>query len=186
MALSDIVKGCQREEKIRVVDLLKEQEMLKAKYFASDDVPFIIRSSEENKYLESQMVRHYNEVSDALQRYLEIEDILNAVYAEYTIQVLRYPRFTVATGIKIQKEMEFIDKDKLSGHLIVSQHPMAVFLNKCYAGQMNYLPEDSQVLDPNGLLGDRTIEDVSYRVEEFRVELKYAIEKFNNETVVVS
>lgn len=181
MALSDVYK----RKKVKVVDLLKEQELLKAKYFASDDVPFIIRSSEENDYLEKQMVKHYDEVSDALLRYLEIEDILSVVYAEYTIQVLGYPRITVATAIKILKEMEFIDKDKLSGHLIVSQHPMAVFLNKCYAGQMNYLPEEVKVLDPNDLLDDDTcIEDVSYKVEQFKVELGYALEKFYNETEV--
>ena len=185
MALSDIVKGYQKQEKVKVIDLLKEQELLKAKYFASEDVPFIVRSSEENKYLESQMIRHYNEVSDALQRYLEIEDMLSAVYAEYTIQVLEYPRFTVATGIKILKEMEFIDKDKLSGHLIISQHPMAVFLNKCYANQINYLPEEVKVLDPNELLDDDTcIEDISYKVEQFKIELGYALEKFYNETEV--
>lgn len=185
MALSDIVKGYQKQEKVKVIDLLKEQELLKAKYFDSDDIPFIVRHTEKNEFIEKQMVSHYKEVSNALKRYLQIEDILNGVYAEYTIVIQGF-RFTVATGLRLLKEMEMVDHDKITGHLIISSHPMAVFLNKCYGGQMNYLPENTYVLDPNDLLGDMTIEDVSYRVEEFRVELKYAIEKFNNETVVVS
>lgn len=62
---------------------------------------------------------------------------------------------------------------------------MVIFLNKCYAGQMNYLPEEVKVLDPNDLLDDDTcIEDVSYKVEQFKVELGYALEKFYNETEV--
>ena len=180
IALSDVYK----RQKVKVVDLLKEQELLKAEFFASDDVPFIVRSTEKSKYLENQIVSHYNEVSEALRRYLEIEDILSGIYAEYTIQVLGYPRFTVATGLKILREMEHIDRDKLTGRLIISDHPMSVFLNKCYAGQMNYLPEETVVLDPNELLGDSTIEDVSYKVEQFKTELGYAIQKFNNETEV--
>lgn len=178
MELLDIYK----RNNVKVVDLLKDQELLKAKYFASDDVPFIIRSTKENKYLESQMIQHFDEVSDALERYLEIEDILNSLYAEYTVSVLGFPSITVATGIKILKEMEHIDKDKLTGHLIISDHPMSVFLNKCYGGQLNYLPDETVVIDPNNLLGDSTIEDVSYKVEQFKIELGYAIEKFKNET----
>lgn len=107
------------------------------------------------------------------------------VYAEYTIVIQRF-RFTVATGLRLLKEMEVVDHDKITGHLIISSHPMAVFLNKCYGGQMNYLSEDTYVLDPNGLIGNMSIEDVSYRVEEFKIELKYAIEKFNLETEVMS
>ena len=185
MALSDIMKDLPKEEKLKVVDLLKEQELLQAKFFASDDVPFIVRYTEKNEFMEEQMAAHYQEVSNALKMYLATEDILSAVYAEYTIKVQGF-RFTVATGIKLLKEMEVIDYDRLTGHLLLSQHPMAVFLNKCYGGQMNYLPEETKVLDPNGLLGNIIIEDVACRVKEFKTELKYAIEKFNNKTVIVS
>lgn len=185
MALSDVMRGSQKEQSIKVVDLLKEQELLQAKYFASDDVPFIVRHTEKNEFMENQIVSHYQEVSNALKRYLEIEDTLSAVYAEYTIPIQGF-RFTVATGIKLLSEMERVDHDKITGYLIISRHPMAVFLNKCYAGQMNYLSEDTHILDPNGLLGNMTIEDISYRVEKFKIELKYAIEKFNLETEVVS
>lgn len=185
MALSDTIKRFEMKQKLKVVDLLQEMELLKAQFFADDDVPFIVRGKAENKYLESQMVAHYNEVSKALKRYLMIEDILSGIYAEYTIEVQGY-RFSVATGIKLMKEMQVIDHDRVTGHLILSQHPMAIFLNKCYAGSMNYLSEETKILDPNGLLGDTAIEDIIYRVDAFLIELKYAIEKFNLETEVTT
>ena len=173
----------EKKENLKVVDLLKEQELLKAKYFASDDVPFIVKYAEENKYLESQMVAHYQECKKALEKYLKIEDILSGIYAEYTIEVMGF-RFTVSTGVQLLRELQSVDHDKLTGHLIVSTHPMCIFLNKCYGGNMNYLPSENVILDPNHLLGDTIIEDVMWKADEFLIELGNAIQRFIHTTSV--
>ena len=62
---------------MKVVDLLKEQELLKAKYFAETEQGFILEVEEgqDTEYLSEQIKKHYEEVSNALNRYMEIEDM---------------------------------------------------------------------------------------------------------------
>ena len=171
---------------MRVVDLLKEQELIKAKYFTETEQGFIIEvdEDEDTQYLSEQICKHYDEVSNALKRYLEIEDILNKTYANTVIHVMGYD-FTVATGLKLLREMEQVERDPITGKIIIETHPLGVFLSLCSTPcKFTYSSKSRKYLDPLKLQENIIIEDVLYKVEEFLIELKYAIEKSNNEIEV--
>lgn len=171
---------------MKVVDLLKEQELLKAKYFAETEQGFILEVEEgqDTEYLSEQIKKHYEEVSNALNRYMEIEDILSKVYASTYIQVLGH-QFTVATGIKLLHEMTQVVKEPVTRHIVTNYHPMSIFLSMCSApSNFYYSSRKRGYLDPLGLKEDLIIEDVLYKVEEFLTHLRYAIEKSIQETEV--
>lgn len=189
MALSDVIKNAkllQKPEKLKVVDLLKEQELIKAKYFIETEQGFIVEVSEgqDTPYLSEQICQHYDEVYKALKRYMEIEDMLNASYAKTYIEVLGY-RFTVATGLNLLRDVEQVKRDPFSGKLAISTHPLGIFLSMCSVPcKFNYSFQPRTYVDPLGFKEDTIIEDVCYKIEEFLIQLKYAIEKSNNETEV--
>ena len=110
---------------MKVVDLYKEQELIKAKYFLETEQGFILEvdESQDTPYLSDQIRRHYREVSDALKRYMEIEDLLSISYANTYITVMGY-RFTVATGLKLLQDMEQAKREPVTGNYIVNM--------KCY------------------------------------------------------
>lgn len=168
---------------MKVADLLKEQELLKAKYFTETEQPFIIEVTEEDtSYLSSQICEHYREVSKALKRYMEIEDLLCTSYASTFISVLGYS-FTVATGLKLLQEMEQIKREPYTNKYILNTHPFGVFLSMCSVPcKFNYSYEPRKYVDLLGLEDNTVIEDVNYKIEEFLIHLRYAIEKSNNET----
>lgn len=171
---------------MRVVDLLKEQELIKAKYFVETEQGFIIEvdEDEDTQYLSEQVCKHYEEVSNALRRYMEIEDLLNASYANTVIHVMGY-HFTVATGLKLLREMEQVEREPITGKIIIETHPLGVFLSMCSTPcKFTYSSKPRKYLDPMNLQENIIIEDVLYKVEEFLIELKYAIEKSNNEIEV--
>ena len=171
---------------MKVVDLLKEQELIKAKYFTETEEGFILKVDDEDdsELLSDQICRHYDEVSDALKRYMEIEDLLNVSYANTVIRVME-ASFSVATGLKLLREMEQVEREPITGKYIINAHPMGVFLSMCSTTcKFTYSNKPRKYLDPLNLQDDTVIEDVLYKVEEFLIELKYAIEKSNNETEV--
>ena len=171
---------------MRVVDLLKEQELIKAKYFVETEEGFILKVDDEDdtELLSEQICKHYEEVSNALRRYMEIEDLLNVSYANTVIHVMGYD-FTVATGLKLLREMEQVERDPITGKIIIETHPLGVFLSLCSTPcKFTYSSKSRKYLDPLNLQEDTVIEDVLYKVEEFLIELKYAIEKSNNEIEV--
>ena len=171
---------------MRVVDLLKEQEHIKAKYFTETEQGFILKVDDEDdtSYLNEQICRRYEEVSNALRRYMEIEDLLNVSYANTVIHVMGYD-FTVATGLKLLREMEQVERDPITGKIIIETHPLGVFLSLCSTPcKFTYSSKSRKYLDPLNLQEDTVIEDVLYKVEEFLIDLKYAIEKSNNEIEV--
>jgi len=171
---------------LKVVDLFKEQELIKAKYFLETEQGFILEAdeSQDTSYLSDQIRRHYKEVSDALKRYMEIEDLLSISYAKTYITVMGY-RFTVATGLKLLQDMEQAKREPVTGNYIVNTHPMGIFLSMCSVPcKFCYSCQPKKYLDPLELEGDTVIEDVSYKIEEFLIQLKYEIEKSNNETEV--
>ena len=58
-----------------------------------------------------------------------------------------------------------------------------LFLSMCSVPcKFNYTCEPRKLVDPLGLNTETIIEDVNYKIEEFLIELKYAIEKSNRET----
>ena len=189
MALSDVIKNAkllQKPEKLKVVDLLKEQELIKAKYFIETEQGFIVEVSEgqDTPYLSEQICQHYDEVYKALKRYMEIEDMLNASYAKTYIEVLGY-HFSVATGLKLLKDMERVEREPITGKYVVNTHPLGIFLSMCSVPcKFNYSFQPRTYVDPLGFKEDTIIEDVCYKIEEFLIQLKYAIEKSNNETEV--
>lgn len=173
-------------EKVKVADLLKEQELIKAKYFTETEHPFILAAVEgqDRAYVSDQICRHYEEVSEALRRYMEIEDLLNVSYANTFIDVLGY-RFTVATGLKLLRDMEQVEREPFTGKFVINNHPMGIFLSMCSPScKYTYADEPREYLDPLGLEGDTVIEDVCCKTEEFLIELKYAIEKSNHEAEI--
>lgn len=171
---------------MKVVDLLKEQELIKAKYFTETEQGFILEVAEgqDTSYLSDQICKHYREVSDALKRYMEIEDLLSISYAKTYLNVMGY-QFTVATGLKLIQDMEHVKREPITGKYIVNNHPMGLFLSMCSAPlKFNYCCEPRKYIDPLGLKEDTVVEDVLYKVEEFLIQLKYDIEKSNNETEI--
>lgn len=189
MALSDVIENEEllpKPEKSKVVDLLKEQELIKAKYFIETEQGFIVEVSEgqDTPYLSDQIYLRHKEMHEALERYIEIEDILNASYAKTYIEVLGY-RFTVATGLNLLRDVEQVKRDPFSGKLVVSTHPLGIFLSMCSVPcKFNYSKQPRTYVDPLGFEDDTIIEDVCYKIEEFLIQLKYAIEKSNNETEI--
>ena len=87
---------------MKVVDLIKEQKLILAKYFTEVEEGFIIEVNENDNtsYLSEQICMRYKEVSDALKRYMEIDDKLNKVYSNTYIQVLDY-KLSLLTGVKL-------------------------------------------------------------------------------------
>ena len=171
---------------MKVVDLLKEQELIKAKYFVETEEGFILKVDEEDdtELLSEQICKHYEEVSNALRRYMEIEDLLSVSNANTVIHVMGY-HFSVATGIKLLRELKQVERDPITGKIIIETHPLGVFLSLCSTPcKFTYSNKSRKYLDPLNLQEDTVIEDVLYKVEEFLIELKYAIEKSNNEIEV--
>ena len=171
---------------MKVVDLLKEQELIKAKYFVETEEGFILKVDDEDdtELLSEQICKHYEEVSNALRRYMEIEDLLNVSYANTVIHVMGYD-FTVATGLKLLRELKQVERDPITGKIIIETHPLGIFLSMCSTPcKFTYSSKSRKYLDPLKLQENIIIEDVLYKVEEFLIELKYAIEKSNNEIEV--
>lgn len=171
---------------MRVIDLLMEQELIKAKYFTETEQGFIIEVDDEDdtELLSEQICKHYDEVSNALKRYLEIEDILNASYANTVIHVMGY-HFSVATGIKLLRELKQVERDPITGKIIIETHPLGVFLSLCSTPcKFTYSSKSRKYLDPLKLQENIIIEDVCFKEDEFLIQLKYAIEKSNNEIEV--
>ncbi len=171
---------------MKVIDLLKEQELIKAKYFTETEQPFILKATDgqDISYLSKQICRHYKELSEQLKRYMEIEDLLRNSDAKTFIKVLGY-QFTVATGLKLLREMEQVKRDPITGRIVIDTHPMGVFLSMCSAPcKFIYSSEPINYVDPLGFAGDTVIEDVLFKEEEFLIQLRYAIKKSNNETEI--
>lgn len=184
MSLRNELLGLKQPQKRKVVDLLREQELLKAKYFRETEQPFILYvvEGQDTEYLNNQIVQHHKEVSEALERYMEIEDILNMSYASTFLEVLGY-KFSVATGLKLLQDMEQVKREPITGKYIINTHPLGLFLSMCSVPcKFNYTCEPRKLVDPLGLNTETIIEDVNYKIEEFLIELKYAIEKSNRET----
>ena len=171
---------------MKVIDLLKEQELIIARYFTETEEGFIIEVSDgqDTQYLSNQICKRYREVSEALKRYMEIEDLLNTSYANTFIHVMGY-HFSVATGLKLLKDMERVEREPITGKYVVNTHPLGIFLSMCSVPcKFNYSFQPRTYVDPLGFKEDTIIEDVCYKIEEFLIQLKYAIEKSNNETEV--
>lgn len=179
-------KSLQETKNRKVIDLLREQDLIKAKYFIETEQPFIVQVTEgqDEAYLKEQVQMHYEEVSQALERYMEIEDLLSVSYANTFVEVMGY-RFTVATGVKLLQEIEHVKRNPFNGNYMIDNHPMGIFLSMCSVSfKVDYAYEPRRFVDPVGLVGDTVIEDMSYKVEEFLIQLKYAIQKSNYETEV--
>ena len=108
---------------------------------------------------------------------------LLVVLLQNTVKVRGY-RFSVATGLKILKELEEVKIDPTTGHICIVSHPLAVFLSKCCASTYGFGMEDSSFIDPMHLMSNEAVEDVCWRVSQFKTELKYALERFSYETTV--
>ena len=136
---------------MKVCHLLDEQKYLEKKYF-SDDYDF---------YDDDDQSEKYEEVFSALQRYMQIEDRLNNMYANSFITVLGYC-FTVATGLNIIQRIEGVCHDPVTGELEISTHPVGIFLSMC---------------------SSRT-QDIDSKLKKFLDELKSEIRRFNTETEI--
>ncbi|MGN0483129.1 MAG: hypothetical protein ACI4HI_06235 [Lachnospiraceae bacterium] len=165
----------ERSEDIRkVIDLLEEQELLKARFFAETERKFVFEETEEMdlELLDSEVCKNYHEMENALKRYLEIEDRLNRSYAKCYIRVFGY-RFSVATGLEILHDL-------LGTPL--RTHPIGVFLSMCSVSDKTaYAKQPRFFVDPMELEDDTVIEAVDSKVERFLIKLKYQIQKSNYE-----
>lgn len=175
---------------MKVVDLIKEQKLILAKYFTEVEEGFIIEVNENDNtsYLSEQICMRYKEVSDALKRYMEIDDKLNKVYSNTYIQVLDY-KLSLLTGVKLLEKLGQGDnevlRDPATGKLIEKVHPMGVFLNMCSIPcKYTYSNKPREYLDPLGLADSIVIEDVLYKLEEFLIQLDCVIDKAINEIEV--
>ena len=173
---------------MKIADLLKEQELIEAKYFAEVEEGFIIPvyEGEDTSYLSEQICKRYTEMSNALKRYLQIDDILNEVYAKTFIQVLEY-KISMTTGLRLLKDLgsENVERDPATGKLFVKTHPLGIFLNMCSVPfKYVYSAQPIEYLDPLRLSDSIVIEDVLYKLEEFLIQLKHAVDKAIYETEV--
>lgn len=175
----------ERQQNMTIADLIKEQELLRAQYF-SDDQPFIleVNDPQSKQYLSEQICQHYEEVSKALNRYMEIEDLLSHAYAKTVITVMGYP-FTMATGLRILQDIEQVKRDPVTGDLRITTHPIGIFLSMCSVpDKYVYTNEPKDYVDPLSLLENTVLEDVCYKIDKFLIELKYAIENANYHTLI--
>lgn len=165
---------------MKVVDLLKEQNVLKLKYFNNcaclvepvDEFESAVEKSQASE----RIIKRHAETEKALKRYNELSDRLNVSNANTYIEVMGY-RLSVASALDCLRSIETnpmtLAFGSLPSPMTVIQHSITTYLDMTNVSQDNF--DIERWLDPLHVVKcDGELKSV---IGEFQLELRCAITK---------
>lgn len=173
-------KWFERRKFVKVIDLLRERELIELKYFTGihnpcvEDVDKEMSPTEKSQIINN-LVMKYHMAEEQLKKYLELSDKLHESNARTYIEILGYP-MTVQTALEVLARSGITANPLMYLPSAEKCHPLTWFRE---IGTFPDIVVDEHLerLDPMHLCED--VLNKANPLEELKMELSYAIKISN-------
>ena len=170
---------------MKVVDLLKEQKLLKRKYFNNCacliEPVYEYASEQEKSQARERIVKCHSETKKALERYNELADRLHISNANTYVEVMGY-RLSVASALECLRSIKTNPLTLAFGSMpppsTVVQHPITTYIDMMNVSGEHF--DSENWIDPLHVI--KSDQRPNTVIGEFELELECAITKSNCET----